>query len=76
MLYECRVGTHNLLSRAASCEGLRPLGPVGYVAAEAFAGSVALVRCRVGAGTDHFVTVDRGCEGQTFEEVLGYAPGG
>lgn len=75
MLYECRVGTHNLLTRDPGCEGLRPLGPVGYVNTERFAGAVPVYRCRVGAGTDHFISPDAGCEGQNVEQLLGYATG-
>jgi hypothetical protein len=73
MLYECRVGNHSLLTREASCEGQQEMGPVGYAYRSAASGRVALHRCRVGAGTDHFVSADPGCEGQTVESVLGYA---
>jgi hypothetical protein len=73
MLYECRVGQHNLLSREVGCEGLRSLGPVGYIPTAAAAGTVPLHRCRIGAGTDHFVSPDPGCEGQVMEQLLGYA---
>jgi hypothetical protein len=73
LLYECVVGAHNLLTRDVGCEGLQPLGPVGYAFAAAAAGRVPLYRCRVGVGTDHFVSTDPGCEGQTQESLLGYA---
>lgn len=73
MLYECRVGQHNLLSRDAGCEGLRPLGPVGYIEGAAAPGTVPLYRCRVGEGADHFVSADPRCEGQVTEHLLGHA---
>ena len=73
MLYECRAGQHNVLTTDVGCEGLEPLGPVGYAADAASAGTSALYRCRVGAGTDHFISPDAGCEGQVTESLLGYA---
>jgi hypothetical protein len=73
MLYECRVGQHDLLTREAGCEGLRPLGPVGYIETSAGPGRAPLYRCRVGEGTDHFISPDAGCEGQVMEQLLGYA---
>ncbi|MFO0618241.1 MAG: DUF5722 domain-containing protein [Polyangiaceae bacterium] len=73
MLYECRVGQHNVLTLDVGCEGLEPLGPVGFIATQPGAGLVALHRCRVGAGTDHFISPDAGCEGQVHESLLGYA---
>lgn len=76
LLYECAVGapgaSHSLLSPAASCEGQQPMGPVGYLEVAAAPRTVALYRCRVGAGADHFVSTDAGCEGQTMEMLLGY----
>ncbi len=66
------MGQHNLLSLAAACEGLLPLGPVGYAHNTQVAGTVALYRCSVAAGADHFASVDPGCEGQTAEGLLGY----
>jgi hypothetical protein len=73
MLYECAVGQHNLLTRQVGCEGLRPMGPVGYAWDAPQPGTVALWRCRVGAGEDHFASPDPGCEGQVVESLLGYA---
>lgn len=73
LLYECKVGAHNLLSPDVGCEGLLPLGPVGYVYTASSTGRIALYRCRVGAGSDHFVTTDAACEGQTVDMFLGYA---
>ena len=72
LLYECVAGQHNLISPDVGCEGLRPLGPVGWVYTTAQAGTVALWRCRVGSGADHFVSTDAACEGQSVEQRLGY----
>ena len=72
MLYECRVGQHNLLTPDVNCEGLRPLGPVGWIHTEQVAGTVPLYRCREGTGTDHFISPDAACEGQVTESRLGY----
>ena len=72
MLYECRVGTHNMLTRDPGCEGQSTLGPVGHAYTDPVAGALPIYRCRVGAGTDHFVSPDPGCEGQTMESLLGY----
>jgi hypothetical protein len=72
LLYECRSGQHNLLSLDVGCERLTPLGPVGWAFTAPRAGAVALFRCRVGSGTDHFVSTDPACEGQTMESLLGY----
>jgi hypothetical protein len=71
-LFECGVAEHNLISVRVDCEGQHPLGPVGYAFTSEVAGSVPLYRCRVGPGTDHFVSGDPGCEGQVFERLLGY----
>jgi hypothetical protein len=74
LLYECRAGTHNLISPDVGCEGLEPLGPVGYIHTAAAAGLVPIYRCRVGAvASDHFVSGDAACEGQVMEQRLGYA---
>jgi hypothetical protein len=75
LLYECRAGQHNLISTAASCEGLEPLGPVGYAYTTAVAGTIALERCSVGGGADHFVSTSATCEGQTPEGSLGFVLG-
>ena len=73
LLYECRAGTHNLLTPDVGCEGLLPLGPVGWAYSTQVSGTVALYRCRIGvAGSDHFVSPDVACEGQIMEQRLGY----
>jgi hypothetical protein len=72
LLYECSVGGHNLLSKSVACENLLPLGPVGWAFKTQKPGTVALYRCAVGAGSDHFVSPDPGCEGMKPEGLLGY----
>jgi len=72
LLYECKVGQHNMLSPHVNCENQHPMGPVGYVYTSKKAGTVALYRCRVGGGTDHFVSIDPKCEKHTAESLLGY----
>jgi hypothetical protein len=73
MLYECATTRHNLITTDPRCEGLLPLGPVGYAYAEAGQGRVPLYRCSVAGGLDHFVSTNPGCEGQTAEGLLGFA---
>jgi Family of unknown function (DUF5722) len=72
LLYECRVGGHNLLTTDVNCEGQLAMGPVGYAFTAAAAGRVPIYRCRVGAGQDHFVSPAANCEGQVTESLLGY----
>ncbi len=72
MLYECRAGTHNLVSHDVNCEGLETLGPLGYAYTAPTAGAEALYRCSVGGGADHFISPSATCEGQTTEQLLGY----
>lgn len=76
MLYECKVGQHNLLTRELNCEGQEMLGPVGYAASVAEAGLVPLYRCRINATGDHFVASSSACEGQVMEQLLGYVTPG
>ena len=73
LLYECRVGDHNVISTDPNCEGLLPLGPVGYVWTTQVPGTIPLFRCRIGAAKDHFISPAADCEGTIFEQALGYA---
>lgn len=72
LIFACQVGGHNLLSPSPACENLTPLGPVGWVHNKKAAGLVPLNRCRIGPGADHFVSSDGKCEGQVFEQTLGW----
>lgn len=73
LLFECAVGEHNLLTPGSDCEGLQPLGPVGWINTLPGAGTTALYRCYVPSSGDHFISSDSNCEGQTVERLLGYA---
>ncbi|MEQ1507902.1 MAG: DUF5722 domain-containing protein [Myxococcota bacterium] len=70
LLFECAVGTGDLLTADPGCEGQQPLGPVGWAYTSEQPGTVALYRCVIGA--DHFVSGDPGCEGTTTESTLGW----
>jgi Family of unknown function (DUF5722) len=72
MLYECKVGAHNLVTREPACEGQQPLGPLGYAAQTAAANRKPIYRCFVASSGDHFVSTDPRCEGQRTEQLLGY----
>ncbi|MCP3097317.1 DUF5722 domain-containing protein [Myxococcus sp. K15C18031901] len=73
LLYECRVGDHNLISPDVNCEGQMAMGPVGYIHTSQVAGSAPLYRCRTTSGLDHFVSPAANCEGHVTEQLLGYA---
>ena len=71
LLFECLApGGHNLLSGDNRCEGLLPLGPVGWVNTVQKPGTVPLYRCATGG--DHFVSSDPRCEGTIVEGLLGF----
>jgi len=73
-LYNCLVnGVDYMLSTVSTCEGTQMIGLTGLLYATVPTGvaTVPIYRCRV--GTDHFVSNDSGCEGQTVEALMGYA---
>ncbi|MBI1748839.1 MAG: hypothetical protein HYR55_19975 [Acidobacteria bacterium] len=72
LLYECAAGGHNFLTKEVGCENQQPMGPVGYIYTTPVAGTIALRRCRIGEGRDHFATTHPTCEGQIDEGILGY----
>jgi len=73
LLFECEVGDHSLLTSDPGCEGLPPLGPVGWIHDAPGAGRVELFRCYVASTGDHLLSPDPACEGQTVEQSLGFA---
>jgi len=73
LLFECQVGDHSLLTPSPACEGLPPLGPVGWIHDLPGAGRVELFRCYAPSTGDHLVSPDPACEGQTVEQSLGFA---
>jgi hypothetical protein len=72
-LFECRVGTHNMLSPDPGCEGQGLLGPVGHIHTQRVSGTVPLYRCVVPGNGDQFISANANCEGQRVEKLLGYA---
>jgi hypothetical protein len=76
-IFECayeRTGELTFLSRDPLCQGQHLVRPAGHLFDRPLAGTAALHRCRVTANSDRFVSADPGCEGQSFEDLLGYAP--
>ncbi len=74
LLYECDLDEHNLVTTSADCEGHHLLGPLGYSMNAPVTGFnlVELFRCRVGSGSDHFVSSSPTCEGKVVEGSLGW----
>lgn len=72
-IFACRVSRHNIVTSDPYCEGQPMIGFLGYLDGAPSPGKVAIYRCRVGSGNDHFISVDPGCEGQITEAELGWA---
>lgn len=73
LLWECAVGSGNLITDQINCEGLSPRGPVGYIYTESNNNTIALYRCYIASTNDHFLSTDAGCEGAATERLMGYA---
>lgn len=73
MLYECYIGGNNYVTRNATCDGNRPLGPLGYVYTAPTSGAVALYSCQVGESNDYFVSEQSNCGNYNVLGLLGYA---
>ncbi|TNF37978.1 MAG: hypothetical protein EP329_01690 [Deltaproteobacteria bacterium] len=73
LLFACKVGDHNLLTKDSNCENQFPMGPVGWIYNANASGRVPLYRCYIPSSGDHFVSSSATCEGQTVEQLLGYA---
>jgi hypothetical protein len=74
MLYECLgYKGHTFISKSSTCEGVTPMGPVGYILNNQKTGTIPIYRCSVNNGADHIVSKAANCEGQQTEMLLGYA---
>lgn len=75
-LYNCLVaGWDEMVSRQIDCEGQAPTSPslLGYVWPSNDAGHTrGIYRCTT--LTEHFISLDPGCEGSALDTVLGYIP--
>ena len=72
MLFECRQGDDNFVSKASNCEGQLNMGPLGFIFDESQDGTVPLYRC-YNELDDHMISPAANCEGWTTESLLGYA---
>lgn len=71
--YGCKRGATNyFVSLDSGCEGARMLGTNGYAFAQPVAGHKLILVYRCSTSTDHFVSQDPSCGGQTTDEPLGY----
>ena len=72
LLYECLIGQHTLITKDSNCEGLTPMGPVGYILQTQKLNTIPIWRCSINNGADHIVSKYENCEGQQKELLLGY----
>ncbi|OHV73016.1 hypothetical protein [Pseudofrankia sp. BMG5.36] len=72
-LYACWAGSDSFTSAASNCEGQQVAGVLGWIygSAPSTPATRAIIRCNTGRG-DHFVSLDRACEGLVVEGVQGY----
>ncbi len=73
LLYECLAYKgHTLISKNPNCEGLTPMGPVGYILQTQKSNTIPIWRCSINNGADHIVSKFENCENQQKEMLLGY----
>jgi len=74
-LYDCYIdfwADHMLVPGDSTCDGAQNLGLIGWISTEDFPGSIPIYRCFDETATNHFVWLDPGCNGKTFEWRIGY----
>lgn len=80
VVYSCSVSGHQMTSTSSTCEGMTSVTPSVFgeaftsAAAAASAGIPAKPVYRCSMGSDHFDSLDSGCEKQHYDGILGYFP--